>query len=167
MVSDKLFQYSESSDNLVEYEVSGRLTITFNHRHRIRACFMNYSMSTIMWLCPPTKAGLQSINSSPHLVKGPVVTIGCKGARYKCILCTNTWQGWCFLTSLTQSLKIYSQKYPALNIFWAVESPDKWPPHALHGNHLLQAHPPHDLNNDIKWNLPHDGTMCYPLWGNY
>ena len=83
-----------------------------------------------MWWCPPAEAGLQSMKSSPHLVKGPAVIIECNGAGCECILHANTWQGWHFLTALTQYLKIDGQKYPALKIFWAVENPDKLPPHA-------------------------------------
>ena len=35
MVSDKLFQNPEPSNNLVEYEVRGHLTIGFNCRHSL------------------------------------------------------------------------------------------------------------------------------------
>ena len=35
MVSDKLFQNIEPSNNLVEYEVCGCLTVRFNYRHSL------------------------------------------------------------------------------------------------------------------------------------
>ena len=39
MVSDKLFWNSELSNNLVEYEVHGFLTIGFNCRHNLSPFF--------------------------------------------------------------------------------------------------------------------------------
>ena len=46
----------------------------------------------------------------PHLVKGPEVIIGRNEAGREHILCANTWQGWHFLTTLTQYLNMDGQK---------------------------------------------------------
>jgi len=105
MVSDKLFQNLEPSNNLVEYEVRGYLTIGFNCRHSLSP-FREVINSHYNMMMPPAEAGLQSIKSSAHLVKGTMVMMGCNGAGFECILCVNTWQGWHLLTESTQSLKI-------------------------------------------------------------
>ena len=78
MVSDKLFQNFESSNNLVEYEVCSYLTIGFNCRHSLSPFFEVVNNHYDMMMLP-AKAGLQSMKSSPHLVKGLAVIMGCNG----------------------------------------------------------------------------------------
>ena len=109
MVSEKLFQDSEPSNNLVEYKVRGCLTIGFNCRHSLIP-FREVVNNHYDMMMPPAEAGLQSIKSSPHLVKGPVVMMGCNEVGFESILHANTWQGWHLLTPSTQSLKIDGQK---------------------------------------------------------
>ena len=85
MVSDKLFQNPEPSNNLVEYEVGDCLIVGFNCRHSLspfrEVINIHYDM-----MIPPAEAGLQSIKSSPHLVKGPAVMTGCNGVGFERIL---------------------------------------------------------------------------------
>ena len=92
MVSDKLFRNAESSNNLVENEMRGYLIIEFNHGHSLSP-FHEIIDSHYIMMMPPAEVGLQSIYSSPHLVKGPAVTIGCNKAGHERILRAHTWQG--------------------------------------------------------------------------
>ena len=92
MVSDKIFRNPEPSNDLVEYEVSGYLTIVFNCGHTLSP-FHEVISSHDNMMMPPAKAGLQSMKSSPHLVKGPEVIIRCNGAKCEHILCSNTYKG--------------------------------------------------------------------------
>ena len=109
MVSEKLFQNPKSSNNLVEYEVHGCLTVGFNCRHSLSP-FHEIINSHYNVMVPLAEAGLQSIKLSPHLVKGLVVMMGCNGVGFECILHANTWQGWHLLTTSTQSLNIDGKK---------------------------------------------------------
>ena len=109
MVSDKFFQNPEQGNNLVEYEVRGCLTVGFNCRHSLSP-FREVINSHYDMMMHPAEARLQSIKSSPHLVKGSTVMMGCNGASLERILLVNTWQGWHLLTASTQSLKIDGQK---------------------------------------------------------
>ena len=109
MVSYKLFRNPEPSNNMVEYKVCGCLTIRFNYRHSLSPFHEVINSHYNIW-CPPAEARLQSIELSPHLVKGLAVIMGCNGEIFKHILHANIWQGWHFLTALTQSLKIDGQK---------------------------------------------------------
>ena len=85
MVSDKLFQNTELSNNLVEYEVCGCLTVIFKYRHSLSP-FCEVVNSHYDMMIPPAEAGLQSIKSSPHLVKGLEVMMGCNGVGFEHIL---------------------------------------------------------------------------------
>ena len=78
MVSDKLFRNAKPSDNLVENEMHDYLTIIFNCGHSL-CPFREVIDSHNNVMMPPAEVGLQSIKSSPHLVKGLAVTIGCNG----------------------------------------------------------------------------------------
>ena len=90
MVSDKLFHNSEPSNNLFEYKVRGCLIVGFNCRHSLSP-FREVINSHYDMMMPPAEAGLQYIKSSPHLVKGPTVMVGCNGAGFELILRANTW----------------------------------------------------------------------------
>ena len=109
MVSDKPLPNTEPSNDLVEYEMHSCLTIGFNRGHSLnpfREIFNNhYNM-----MIPPAEVGFQSMKSSPHLVKGPTVMMGCNGVGFERILRVNTLQGWHLLTASTQSLKIDGRK---------------------------------------------------------
>ena len=124
MVSDKILRNTEPSNELVEYEMCGYLTVGFNCGNSLSP-FREIVNNHYNMMIPPTEAGLQSMKSIPHLVKGLVVIIRCNRVGCERILHVTTWKGWHFLTALTQSLKMDSQKYLALNIFWDVKIPDK------------------------------------------
>ena len=89
MVSDKLFRNPEPSNDLVEYKVSGCLTVIFYCRHSLSPS-REVINSHYNVMVPPTEAGLQSIKSIPHLVKGPAVMMGCNGVGFEHILHANT-----------------------------------------------------------------------------
>ena len=92
MVSDKLLRNTEPNNNLVEYEMRGRLTVRFKRGHSLSP-FHEIINGHYNMMMPPAEARLQSMKSSPHLVKGPAVIIGCNGEGCERILHANTWQG--------------------------------------------------------------------------
>ena len=109
MVSDKLLWNTEPSNDMVEYKMHGCLIVGFNHGNSLIP-FCEIVNKHYNMLMPQAEAGLQSMESSPHLVKGPTVMMGHNGAGRERIFHANTWQGWHFLTASTQSLKIDGQK---------------------------------------------------------
>ena len=56
----------------------------------------------------------------PHLVKGPMETIGWRGVGCAHIFLEFFLHGWQFLTALIQSLNIVGQKYLMQRIVWEV-----------------------------------------------
>ena len=116
MVNDKLSRDTKPSNDLIENEMHGCLTIGFDSGHSLYPfCEIINSHYDMMML--PAESGFQSLKSTPHLVGGPMVIIGCNGEGCKHIFCVNIWPGWHRLTALTQSLKMNDQKYPSLKIF--------------------------------------------------
>ena len=89
MVSDKLLWDTEPGDNLIEYKILGCLTVGFNSGHSLYP-FHEIFNSHYNVMVTPTKIGLQSIKSSPDLVKGPEVMMGCNGVGFERILHANT-----------------------------------------------------------------------------
>ena len=66
MVSDKLFQNAELSNNLVEYEMSGYLTIGFNYGHSLSP-FHEIINSHYNMMMPPNRSWV-----SIHKIKSPL-----------------------------------------------------------------------------------------------
>jgi hypothetical protein len=75
MISDNLIRDTEPGDNLIEYEEGNNLPIGFYSRHGFipLSKLVDYHNNMLM---PLAEVGLQSMKSTPHLVKGPTVMTG-------------------------------------------------------------------------------------------
>jgi hypothetical protein len=82
MISENLTRDIELGDNLIEYEEGDNIPIGFNHRHVLNTLIKlfddhdNVFIPPDVCLFPPAEVGLQSMKSTPYLVKGPTVMTG-------------------------------------------------------------------------------------------
>jgi hypothetical protein len=75
MVSDNLTWDTEPGDNLIEYEEGCSLPIRFNCSHGLDPLIKVVDDHDNV-LMPQDEVGLQSMKSTPHLVKGPSIITG-------------------------------------------------------------------------------------------
>jgi hypothetical protein len=124
MICNYSLWYTEPGNYMVEKEKGSRFTTIVQCRHRLGPfgkivnCDYNIPM-------PPGRGGVtcHEINA-PFGERAQLQLLIAVVRVVILVLLSKIWQEWQLRTAIMQSLNIVGQKYPALNIFWAVAKPD-------------------------------------------